>query len=244
MLSSCSATSSASRRREPSPQAPRLRPGTPGCPTLRPAKGSSPKAPAPSPKKSPKSAASSGSRRAPCSNIISAMRLPVLPLPLARSLARSLGKFIDGADATKLESLRKVEVMFARIARRVLKKGDKASEAGKDLANKMAVVMPQMMDWLIDERDGQDGPAAKVYYRPGRTQGEAGHWGGSHPGPAARELRHRADAQVAARGVDQGGAGCYRRPDEGHRRDRSNVRSPAQGKGRRKGAGRGLWRQE
>ena len=70
-----------------------------------------------------------------------------------------LGKFIDGADATKLESLRKVEVMFARIARRVLKKGDKASEAGKDLANKMAVVMPQMMDWLIDERDGQDGPA-------------------------------------------------------------------------------------
>ena len=64
-----------------------------------------------------------------------------------------LGKFIDGADATKLESLRKVEVMFARIARRVLKKGDKASEAGKDLANKMAVVMPQMMDWLIDERD-------------------------------------------------------------------------------------------
>ena len=70
-----------------------------------------------------------------------------------------LGKFIDGADATKLESLRKVEIMLAKIARTVQKKGDSSTEAGRELATKMATAMPQMVDWLIDEQDGQDGPS-------------------------------------------------------------------------------------
>ena len=69
-----------------------------------------------------------------------------------------LGKFVDGADATKLEGLRKVEVMLAKIARTVPKAGDSIEEAKKDLATKMVGAMPQMLDWLIDEQDGQDGP--------------------------------------------------------------------------------------
>ena len=69
-----------------------------------------------------------------------------------------LGKFVDSADPAKLEALRKVEVMLARIARRVQKPGSSNTMAQKTLTTTMAGAMPPMLDWLIDEEDGQDGP--------------------------------------------------------------------------------------
>ena len=65
-----------------------------------------------------------------------------------------LGPFIDGANPEKLASLRKVEAMFAKIARRVEKPGSRSKESQKVLAHKMGAAMPQMMDWLIEDAEG------------------------------------------------------------------------------------------
>ena len=65
-----------------------------------------------------------------------------------------VGPFIDGADAKKLEVLRNVEVMLAKIVRRKEKKTTRKKGAQKLLAHKMGSSMPQILNWMIDEPDG------------------------------------------------------------------------------------------
>ena len=66
-----------------------------------------------------------------------------------------VGRFVDGAAPLQLETLRKVEAMLAKVARRVEKPSTRRKEDQRTLAKQMATAVPHMLDWLIVDEHAQ-----------------------------------------------------------------------------------------